>query len=109
MSRSYCKPIHPYHLIYKNELNWTYRGITEYDLFWVPYFFPINEAKWKYYTKKHTNRRHSLRFPRYYRKQINKSRRNYDKRELFKEVNFIDYEGLYDKWNCKTADPWWFW
>lgn len=109
MSRSYCKPVRPYHMEYKNELNWKYQGITECDVWWSPYFFSIDEKEWKYYTKKKSNFHNSMRFPRYYRKQINNYRRNNDKRELYKEIHLIDYEGLYSCWNCKDSDPWYFW
>lgn len=44
-----------------------------------------------------------------FRRKVNKQRRTRDKRELYKELNLIDYEGLYDLWNCKTANAWWYW
>jgi len=115
MSRSFCKPVREFHIAYRNEIEELKRD-TYYDYIfwgtpsrWFDTWDELNKAKWKYYTKKHTCHRHSYRFPKSYRKMINSQRKNKDKRELFKEINFIYYEGLYDPWNCKTADPYWFW
>lgn len=85
MSRSYANPTRPFF-----EEDW---------------YLP----KWKYYTKKKSTSGYSGRFPKSYRKDVNRARTAKDKRELYKEVNQVDYIGNYSKWNCKDADPWWFW
>lgn len=122
MSRSYGKPVHPFHLMFMDELEELKRDI--YSVHWNWNYFnnfnripsrhfenwnDVKDIKWRYYAKKHTCHRHSHRFPKDYRKLINKERRNLDKRELYKEVNFKEYDGKYSKWNCKDSDPWWYW
>lgn len=54
----------------------------------------------KYYTYK---------LPKCYRNMINRTRRAHDKAFLYKDLNFIDYEGIYDPWNCKTSNSWGYW
>lgn len=44
--------------------------------------------------------------PKEWRKSANAKRRNHDKRELWKELNIVDYEAQYSKWNCKDNDHW---
>ena len=111
MSRSYCKPNIPYHINYKEELNYTYTGIPihYYSRYGIQSYWYDIEAKHDYYAKKHTNYKHSFRFPHYYRNLINRTRRHKDRHELYKEITNFKYEGLYSKWNCKDADPWWYW
>lgn len=67
-------------------------------------------AEWYYYTKKNHKTRGcwSGRFPKYYRKIVNKERRNKDKEQLYREVNLIDYIGNYSKWNANDNDPWYY-
>lgn len=114
MSRSYCKPRVPFHIQYKGEIQYiegkrNYKfGVTYGDLFYENCKDIINK-KYKYYTKKTTSHYHSYRFPKSYRKTVNRSRRNFDKRELHKELTYNDYEGLYSKWNGKDSDPMWYW
>jgi len=64
-------------------------------------------AQAKYYTDLFDYYRSNPNKP--FRKNINKQRRSRDKRELYKEINLIGYEGLYDLWNCKTANREWYW
>ena len=122
MSRSYCKPHTPFNIAYIHDIdelkrdtysyhdNWNYaRNVNNKPHRWFETWADLTESKWKYTTKKHTCHRHSHRFPKTYRKIVNNSRRNYDKRELFKEINLIDYDAVYSKWNCKDADPYWYW
>ena len=47
--------------------------------------------------------------PRWYRNQVNRKRRAKDKRELFKAVNWIDYDEQCSDWNCKDNDHWGYW
>lgn len=122
MSRSYGKPHTPFHIAYLNDIeelkkgeyyihdNWNYtHNFGRKPTRWFNTWDDVKEARWKYRTKKHTCHRHSYRFPKSYRKEINKNRTMVDKRELYKELNTIDYEGMYSTWNCKDADPWYYW
>lgn len=46
--------------------------------------------------------------PRVYRKYTNRKRTAFDKQALFKELNILNYDAVYDPWNMKTSDPdWW--
>lgn len=47
--------------------------------------------------------------PKSYRKLVNRKRKNRDKRELWKEVHWEEYDGLYSKWNGVDSDPCWYW
>lgn len=44
--------------------------------------------------------------PKRYRKQVNRNRKNFDKREIYKAVNFIDYPEQCLDWNGKSNDHW---
>ena len=82
---------------------WTYRGYYTEEP-WESY----KKEEALYHTDNYDKRyfRHTL--PKYYRNHINRKRRKYDRYELYKEVNW-DYDGVYSDWNCKDADPWWYW
>lgn len=77
------------------------------------YNYPYREIGiWESYEKDeilyYTDKKHGFYFwkkHKTYRKQVNRTRRNHDKRELRKEINCPDYEGLYSAWNAKDSDP----
>jgi len=107
MSRSYGKPRLPFHIYFRDFIR-EVETDTLLDCYkdWV---HGVLNKKYKYTRKNKSGRGYSERFPKSYRKQINNIRRNKDKVELFKELNLDEYTGNYSKWNCKDADPWWYW
>ena len=85
---------------------------AEHYYTWRPYeeeweSYRVDEAK--YNTDNYGQGYFRKNKPKHYRNMINRSRRRRDKRELWKELNFEGYDGLYSSWNCKDADPTWYW
>lgn len=86
------------------------------ELYYFGIYFkpPINNNnKWKEQKiaqfKTRSDKHITCKFPKLYRKYTNKRRKSYDRQELFREINIQGYEPLYSLWNCKTADPDWYW
>ena len=59
----------------------------------------------RYYSDSNIKYDHSG-IPKRYRKQVNRNRRNFDKRELYKSVNFEDYPEQCLDWNGKSNVHW---
>lgn len=106
MSRTYRKRLLPYtEWIYKDFYRIIVKNTHTLDEKIEDKY--ISRQRYKYYTQ--SGYRNTYSFPKEYRKHTNKLRKLHDSRELYKELNFIEYEGLYSKWNCKDSDPAWYW
>jgi len=91
-----------------NEYEWWFKP-NLWDLYYWDDEYDSELIRYRdlYYTESYGSYSGSPDKP--FRKAVNNVRRNHDKRELYKELNLKDYEGLYDPWNCKTANAWWYW
>ena len=76
-------------------------------------FIPYNDWMPEYLRKEsyryHTDSKAKYDYngiPKRYRKQVNRNRRNFDKRELYKAVKFEDYPEQCLDWNGKSNDHW---
>jgi len=67
----------------------------------------IIQRKVRYHTSSDKWISHCL--PKGFRKTVNRSRRNKDKREIYKAINFDGYEEQCSKWNCKDNNSWGYW
>jgi len=47
--------------------------------------------------------------PRHFRNTVNKTRRRFDKKELWKSIHLEEYEEQCSKWNCKDSNSWGWW
>jgi len=65
----------------------------------------LERYRYKYKTDSYW--RESL--PRWFRNQVNRARRTKDRREVWKAVNWNDYEEQCDLWNCTSNDHWSYW
>ena len=98
MSRTYRKTQESFDSYWKDDYEWYIRafGTTE----------KRERAKWKYNP---TRGYQYWTLPKWFRNDVNRSRRARDRQEIYKETTQIDYEGLYDPWNCKTSNAWGYW
>lgn len=78
--------------------HWGYK-LTEQEI--ARYY----KFKWRFYKG---DIKVDWKYPKTYRKDINRRRRIYDKREIYKAINFNDYPEQCSKWTCKDADPEWY-
>ena len=68
----------------------------------------IEQEKAKYFSSK-TNKWYTHSLPKWFRNSVNRNRRRYDKREIYKSINFEDYPEQCSKWNCKDNNSWGYW
>jgi len=98
MSRTYRKTWETFDQYWKGHYHW-YLKATSTTL-------EREKAKWKY------NPRRGYQYwtlPQWFRNDVNKSRRARDRQEIYREIMLEEYEGMYDPWNCKTANQWGYW
>ena len=95
MSRTYRKTEETFDSYWKGDFYWYIRITHSTE--------KRERAKWKYNPQRGYQH---WTLPKDFRNSVNRSRRSRDRQEIHKEVNIINYEGLYDPWNCKTSNAW---
>ena len=98
MSRTYRKSEESFDSYWHDNLDWYLNYISSTEA--------RERAKWKYNPQRGYQH---WTLPKEFRNSVNRSRRARDRQEIYREINIIEYEGLYDPWNCKTANQWGYW
>ena len=95
MSRTYRKSEETFDSYWKGDFSWYLRFCNTTE--------ERERAKWVYNPQR--NYQHWT-LPKWFRNQVNRSRRARDRQELHRAVTLVDYDAQCDPWNCKTANSW---
>jgi hypothetical protein len=69
----------------------------------------IELALYRYMWRDSTDNKWRSSLPRDFRNSVNRIRRKKDRHEIWKAINWKDYEELCSNWNCKDNDHWGYW
>lgn len=107
MSRTKRKHKRSFERYYHDRVQWHYNSMFSY---WVVRTPPTRkEAKREYEQETRGKNWIDYTVPREHRNMINRQRRQKDRQEIWREVNYEEYEAQCSDWNCKDAKHWDFW
>ena len=110
MSRTYRKHAESFEESHKWLIEEIYSGLARW---YVPGKYlteeEIEQSKkelevYRYKYKTQTRKYYGL--PKEFRNMVNRTRRNKDKSEIWKAINFKDHEEQCSKWTCKDNNHW---
>ena len=90
----------------------TYRKrFVSYEFYWrnVTWYEQTKADKAKYYSDNLDRHWFRTSLPKWYRNRVNRDRRRFDKREIYKAINIENHEEQCSKWNCRDSDLWGYW